>query len=213
MRVENLIISLEEKGRGSSRAWHRQVFTQIRDAIRDGRLRSGDRLPPTRELALTLGLARNTIARAYEDLLAEGYVEGRVGSGTYVSAGLGELPRGAGDPEKRRARSMRDHGKWRPERRESAGPGPLPIDFRPGTPDWDAFPRGLWLRLLGRALRANSLELRRYGEPGRAFPASGSDLPSPGRLTGRRRARRARCHCQRFAAGSGSHRPPASAAW
>src|SRR5208337_4981535 len=129
MRVENLIISLEEKQKGSSRTWHRQVFTQIRDAIRDGRLRSGDRLPPTRELASTLGLARNTVSRAYEDLLAEGYIEGRVGSGTYVSAGLGEVPRGMGEPARRRTLSVRDPGKWHQESRESAGPGPLPIDF------------------------------------------------------------------------------------
>ncbi|MGA2640344.1 MAG: PLP-dependent aminotransferase family protein [Spirochaetia bacterium] len=170
MRVENLIISLEEKKEGSSRTWHRQVFTQIRDAIRDGRLRSGDRLPPTRELALALGLARNTVARAYEDLLAEGYIEGRVGSGTYVSAGLGDLPHGTGEAGKRRALAFRDPGEWHPGRRESAGPGPLPIDFRPGIPDWDAFPRGLWLRLLGRALRSNAFELRQYGEPAGHFP-------------------------------------------
>jgi GntR family transcriptional regulator/MocR family aminotransferase len=170
MRVENLIISLEEKERGASRAWHRQVYTQIRDAIRDGRLRSGDRLPPTRELALTLGRARNTVARAYEDLLAEGYIEGRVGSGTYVSAGLSGLPRGSGEPGKRRALPVRDTGTWHPEPRESARPGPLPIDFRPGIPDWEAFPRGLWLRLLGRALRSKAVELRRYGEPAGHFP-------------------------------------------
>ncbi|MGO9308539.1 MAG: PLP-dependent aminotransferase family protein [Spirochaetia bacterium] len=170
MRVENLIITLEEKTRGPSRAWHRQVYTQIRDAIRDGRLRSGDRLPPTRELARGLGLARNTVARAYEDLLAEGYIEGRVGSGTYVSAGLGELPRGAGEPGKRRGTPLRKDGTWSPEPRGGAGPRTLPIDFRPGIPDWEAFPRGLWLRLLGRALRSNAAELRRYGEPAGYFP-------------------------------------------
>jgi GntR family transcriptional regulator/MocR family aminotransferase len=155
MRAENLIVTLREKGSGPFLPRHRQVFTQVRDAIRDGRLRSGDRLPPTRELALALGLARNTVARAYEDLLAEGYIEGRVGSGSYVSPGLRALPRSAGASGTRKAPVV-------PGRGTAAA---LPIDFRPGIPDWDAFPRGLWLRLLGRALRSKSAELRRYGDP------------------------------------------------
>ncbi|MGA2977720.1 MAG: PLP-dependent aminotransferase family protein [Spirochaetia bacterium] len=177
MWAENLIITLGEKTRESSRPWHRQVFTQIRDAIRDGRLRSGDRLPATRELARTLGVARNTVARAYEDLLAEGYIEGRIGSGTYVSDGLGELPRDAEEPWKRRQPSVHEPGKAYPEPHltwlggpESTDAGSLPIDFRPGIPDWDAFPRGLWLRLLGRALRSKATELRRYSEPGGHYP-------------------------------------------
>ncbi len=111
MWAENLIITLDNTKRGSPRPRHRQVFTQIRDAIRDGRLRSGDRLPATRELALTLGLARNTVARAYEDLLAEGYVEGRVGSGTYVSSGLGEWPLGTGKLGTRKGPPAQESGK------------------------------------------------------------------------------------------------------
>ena len=124
MRAENLIVTLE----GSAQAErngprHRQVFTQVRDAIRDGALRSGDRLPPTRDLALTLGLARNTVARAYDDLLAEGYIEGRVGSGTYVSAGLAELPlRSRGSPRSAvlRSRHSAGHPGGRPADRSSA---------------------------------------------------------------------------------------------
>jgi len=169
MWAENLIIALDEKTRGSSRPRHRQVFTQIRDAIRDGRLRPGDRLPATRELALALGLARNTVARAYEDLLVEGYIEGRVGSGSYVSTGLGELPRDAGEAGKRRAPPAHAPEPGKPGLHR-ADPGLPLIDFRPGIPDWDAFPRGLWLRLLGRALRTKAAELRRYGEPGGHFP-------------------------------------------
>jgi len=176
MWAENLIVALDNTKRGSPRPRHRQVFTQIRDAIRDGRLRSGDRLPATRELALTLGLARNTVARAYEDLLAEGYVEGRVGSGTYVSSGLGEWPLGMGKLGTRKGPLAQESGKGPSDRHLPLRGGPeganaaLQIDFRPGIPDWDAFPRALWLRLLGRALRSNAAELRRYGEPGGHFP-------------------------------------------
>ena len=55
--------------------------------------------------------------------------------------------------------------------RQTVVQGPaVSIDLRPGTADWDAFPRAVWLRLLGRALRANAAELRRYGEPGGHVP-------------------------------------------
>ncbi len=176
MRAEDLIITLEKKTTGSSRPWHRQVFAQIRDAIRDGRLRSGDRLPATRELSRSLGVARNTVARAYEDLLAEGYIRGRVGDGSYVADGLAELLWGSEEKWKRRPLSQKqeksDGGRHFPRQAgpESAGVGTLPIDLRPGTPDWDAFPKGLWLRLLGRALRSKAGELRTYGEPGGHYP-------------------------------------------
>lgn len=68
----------------------RQIYTALRAAILSGRLRAGDRLPPTRELARSLGVARLTVATAFEWLRAEGYVYGRVGAGTYVAAVFGE---------------------------------------------------------------------------------------------------------------------------
>lgn len=63
----------------------RQVYTQLRGAIVSGRLRAGERLSPTRDLAHQLGVARLTVATAYEWLRAEGYVYGRVGAGTFVA--------------------------------------------------------------------------------------------------------------------------------
>jgi GntR family transcriptional regulator/MocR family aminotransferase len=64
----------------------RQIYAQLRAAILDGRLRAGDRLPPTRTLARELGVARLTVATAFDWLRAEGYVYGRVGAGTFVAA-------------------------------------------------------------------------------------------------------------------------------
>ena len=64
---------------------YRQVYAGLRGAILDGRLPGGVRLPSTRALAEQLGLARNTVSSAYEQLFAEGYVEAAVGSGTFVS--------------------------------------------------------------------------------------------------------------------------------
>src|SRR5207302_3879401 len=68
----------------------RQVYEGLRRGILDGTLAPGVRLPATRGLADELGVSRNTVLNAYEQLLAEGYLEGKVGSGTYVPRTLPE---------------------------------------------------------------------------------------------------------------------------
>ena len=62
-----------------------QIYRQILEAVLDGRFRPGERLPATRDLARRLGLSRNTVAVAYERLVAEGVLVGRVGAGSLVS--------------------------------------------------------------------------------------------------------------------------------
>jgi GntR family transcriptional regulator/MocR family aminotransferase len=151
---------------------HRQIYAQLRAAILSGRLAPGQRVPATRGLAEQLGLSRNTVARAYDDLLSEGYLEGRVGAGTFVSAAL------VGPPAREQASV---ESGWTPPLSPWAGralSGGAPtvldprvaagFDFRPGTPEWDAFPRRIWWRLLGRRLRAG--ELGRYADPA-GYPA------------------------------------------
>ncbi|HLM55823.1 MAG TPA: winged helix-turn-helix domain-containing protein, partial [Pyrinomonadaceae bacterium] len=69
---------------------YRQLYESLRAGILDGRLRPGARLPSTRELASTLSVSRNTVMNAFEQLLAEGYLEGHVGSGTFVTRSLPE---------------------------------------------------------------------------------------------------------------------------
>src|SRR5258708_24377796 len=78
----------------------RQIYLQMRAAILSRRLGAGTRLPSTRELAAELGVARASVVAAYEQLLAEGCIAGKVGSGTYISSDLPEPIVGA----KRRAR-------------------------------------------------------------------------------------------------------------
>ncbi|WP_448203733.1 MocR-like pyridoxine biosynthesis transcription factor PdxR [Azospirillum sp. sgz302134] len=68
----------------------RQVYLELRRAILAGAIPPGGRLPPTRALALRLGVARNSVVAAYEQLLAEGFIEGRVGAGSFVSRDLPE---------------------------------------------------------------------------------------------------------------------------
>ena len=70
-----------------------QVQEALRSAIRSGRLRSGERLPSTRQLASQLGVSRGLVVLVYEQLLAEGYVVSAVGSGTRVADGFN----GSGD--------------------------------------------------------------------------------------------------------------------
>jgi len=70
---------LKESSDGSR---HQQLREQLRQAILDGRLASGTWLPSTRALAQTLGVSRTVTSSAYDELFAEGYLEGRQGSGT-----------------------------------------------------------------------------------------------------------------------------------
>ncbi|MGI8450267.1 MAG: GntR family transcriptional regulator [Streptosporangiaceae bacterium] len=60
------------------------MYRQFREAILDGRLKAGETLPPSRELARRLAVSRNTVGVAYDRLIGEGFIETRVGAGTYV---------------------------------------------------------------------------------------------------------------------------------
>ncbi|HET8965222.1 MAG TPA: winged helix-turn-helix domain-containing protein, partial [Candidatus Acidoferrum sp.] len=66
----------------------RQVYAHLRKAILSGTLCSGDKLPSTRDLSEQLGISRTVVLLAYDQLLAEGFVVGRKGSGTYVSSAV-----------------------------------------------------------------------------------------------------------------------------
>ncbi|MEV0613522.1 PLP-dependent aminotransferase family protein [Nonomuraea sp. NPDC050404] len=131
-----------------------QVYRQLLDAVLDGRLRSGERLPPTRELARRLEISRNTVALAYDRLVADGFLTGRAGAGTFVSA---EPVRGRTAPKG----VIRPRAVWEdmktPERLQ-----PTRYDFRVGVPDARLFPMQTWRRLVARELRAN---VAGYGDP------------------------------------------------
>ncbi len=74
-----------------------QIAAQLREALADGRLAAGERLPSSRALAAALGVSRTVVTAAYTQLFAEGWLEGRHGSGTYVAPGTaGPLAGGAG---------------------------------------------------------------------------------------------------------------------
>lgn len=114
-----------------------QVVAQLRAAMSDGRLAPGERLPSTRGLAAALGVSRTVVTGAYTQLFAEGWIEGRHGSGTYVAGGA---PGGAGlEPPvpavDRRVAAVRGTplpaaGDWP----VPSGPGAGEIEMRPGIP-------------------------------------------------------------------------------
>ena len=64
----------------------RQLYQALRQRVLDGRLSSGSRLPASRDLATALGISRNSVVRAYDQLYAEGFLEGRIGDGTKASS-------------------------------------------------------------------------------------------------------------------------------
>ena len=98
-----LPVALEAVG---TTALHRQVYRELARLILAGLLAPGSRLPSSRELARELGVARNTVLAALDQLASEGYVEGRRGSGTFVAADLPDkAPQGAEQrPPRRPAR-------------------------------------------------------------------------------------------------------------
>ncbi|XXY18676.1 PLP-dependent aminotransferase family protein [Sorangium sp. So ce216] len=145
----------------SSAPLHRQVYEALRGAIFAGRLRSGSKLPSTRALAAHLSLSRNTVLGAYAQLLAEGYLRGRIGSGTYVADVLPErLLLARREPASRPAlapdgavlsrRGALVAGAASPFRRASSPPGPAGLAFQVGAPAYDAYPAATWGRLMSR---------------------------------------------------------------
>jgi GntR family transcriptional regulator/MocR family aminotransferase len=136
---------------------HRQLYFAIRDAILAARLQPGTRLPSTRTLAEDLGVSRNTVMAAFEQLLAEGYIRGRVGAGSYVSDQLPEdalyarahAASGRGAPARAPGPSRRGLQLTR-----LSGQGTRPTPFTPGLPELAGFPFELWARLLAKHWRA-----------------------------------------------------------
>jgi GntR family transcriptional regulator / MocR family aminotransferase len=152
-----------------------QIYRQLLGAILDGRLRPGERLPATRELAGQLAVSRNTVAVAYDRLSAEGYLTGRVGAGTYVCtvAGIaappGPRPRVPHRPATATAPTSREVGTrpvWAGIPRAEIGPRtPPPYDFSVGVPDIGLFPYEAWRRIIARELRPSAIRSGDYGDP------------------------------------------------
>ncbi|NNN37070.1 PLP-dependent aminotransferase family protein [Streptomyces sp. S3(2020)] len=139
-------LHLELSGAGGRRA---ALIDALREAVRGGRLTPGTRLPPYRSLAADLGVARNTVADAYAELVAEGWLTARQGSGTHVAE---------------RAEPLRPRHARVPVRTPPRVRGPR-HDLRQGTPDASTFPRAAWLASYRRALQQAPNEVFGPGDP------------------------------------------------
>ncbi|WAL96555.1 PLP-dependent aminotransferase family protein [Streptomyces sp. Je 1-369] len=137
-------LHVDLSGPGSRRA---VLIGALRDAVREGRLAPGTRLPPYRSLAADLGLARNTVADAYAELVAEGWLTARQGSGTRVAE--------RAEPPKRPRRP-------KPAPTRAAAPA---YNLRQGQPDASSFPRTTWLAAARRALNAAPNDAFGPGDP------------------------------------------------
>lgn len=157
----------------SGAALYKQVYDALRSRILDGQLSAGAKLPSSRELAESLSISRQTVTIAYEQLLAEGYIEGKRGSGTYVASTIPEalLRTGGGKGAKAAPPSARLSirgealGLWpKPDRID-----PHELAFRAGTPALDAFPYELWRRLSSQYWTGRPDRVAGYLDPG-GFP-------------------------------------------
>ena len=151
--------------------------TALREAVRTGRLGPGVRLPSSRALAADLGVARNTVAEAYGQLVAEGWLTAVQGSGTRVAGqaatGLPTAAHSAPAASQARAAGAPTAGQapviGSPGAASSVPPGPRVTAYRyslrVGSPDLSAFPRAAWLAAARRALSAAPSEAFGYGHP------------------------------------------------
>ncbi|OSQ38352.1 PLP-dependent aminotransferase family protein [Thalassospira mesophila] len=166
---------------------YRRLYLGIRAAILDGRLKPGEKLPATRELAQQLRMSRNTVVNAFDLLMSEGYLEGRVGAGSFVAASLPDRlfntseAIGVSAPHATPLRAGKTTAEPKAGQNSNSPPSrPLRISksatrslaynrphphfptsrpFNPATPDLSAFPFEIWARLLRRAWRVPKLAL------------------------------------------------------
>lgn len=149
---------------------HRQVYDELRRGILSGRFKPGDRTPSTRELAATLRVSRATVTSAYDQLVAEGYLDGQRGSGTYVCHELPDRPLHSSRPE---AARVLDAGIRLSGYVTRLGPrAPVPttpadaLSLSSTDPDRALFPFPVWNRLVRQHLRRMSPGLYRYAPDG-----------------------------------------------
>lgn len=160
---------------GTADPAYRQLYERIRAGILNGQLPSGARLPPSRKLAAEAGVSRNTVLAAFDQLHAEGYIEGRGGSGTYVARVLPERtsttdPLAMPNPNDVPAGDLSARGRLlagtpRMPLPSLTGADPAATAFQIGLPALDAFPAGLWGRLYAARARHLDRELMRYHDP------------------------------------------------
>jgi len=155
---------------------HRQLYSKLRNAILTGRISPGAQIPSSRDLARELGVARNTVLNAIEQLIAEGYLQGEQGSGTYVNRTLPDdtlhVPHLQASPAQRtrtcyplslRSKGLTTLSTLLPSAKQTK-------PFQPAVPAVDAFPFDLWAKLVQKQWRRHPRNLLGFGEPAGYLP-------------------------------------------
>ncbi len=164
------LISLFDLNRNSPFSLHRQIYNTLRYSILEGHLHQGSRLPSSRMLANELGISRNTVVLAYDQLQTEGFLSSGVGKGTYIKHQFENSPR----PEKK----IKNNNKLRLSKRGKAmldaytpeTPAGKPLAFAPGIPALDSFPFRLWNRVVQRANTTLNAADMNYGPTAGYWP-------------------------------------------
>ena len=192
-----LVIPLSKNGESLTR----QLYSGLRAAILEGKLGPGERLPSTRDFAEQLGVSRTIVLLAFEQLLAEGFVEGRKGSGTYVSAALGAMrPRSVGAT----AKLALSHFGAMAESAVAAMNSPrftakgVRYDFSYTRGAIEGFPLEAWQRILMRNARRATVRAHDYG------PAGGSAALREAIAAHLRRSRAVACGAEQVIVVNGS---------
>lgn len=146
----------------NERSLRRQLYAELRGAILSGRLAAGVRLPSTRALAESLGISRTTVMECYEDLISEGYLRAKIGSGTFVCDDLPEQlldvapsPRSNSVAKRsRQATRLSAYGKRVLDMPLGNAEGQMPLNFAHWRPAFDHLPLRAWRRLIARHIHA-----------------------------------------------------------
>lgn len=174
MRIASLPdFLLQRIDRNDGKPVNRQIYQVIREAILSHLLPVGLQLPSSRELAHALSMSRNTVTYAYEQLIAEGYLETRLGAGTFIAdtvpdqiADVSSSNQALTDPSGKSELSARGAQLIR-----NAGVSDLQWGaFMPGIPDVTQFPNKVWSRLQNKYWRRSRAELLTYSHGGGYLP-------------------------------------------
>ncbi|WP_088178942.1 GntR family transcriptional regulator [Dechloromonas denitrificans] len=166
-RAQELELGIGPRPIGST--LQRWLYAELRASILSGRIKAGQRLPSTRELARQQGISRGSVLSVYEQLAAEGYLAGTAGSGTTVACALPAADRGQEKPAAKASPLGQTRLSVQGERL-AASPFPVfeaatPLrTFRANQPDLHAFPVAIWHKLQ-QSHRSSSDGLRRGNRP------------------------------------------------
>ena len=150
--------------RASRTSLSRQIYMQVRSAVLSGALRAGARVPSSRAMALRLGVARASVVSAYEQLLAEGYVDSRHGSGTFISGEVAGLARRRRAPRVIKRAAVPTSARAFPDFERSAVQGEA-RPFNTGRTLIDARTAETWRSLTHRAVRRLGPNDLGYADP------------------------------------------------